>query len=80
MFEKVTRAGSRTLTYVGLAAFAVILGLQAVVFAIWGNDGDPPDAVVVVASVLFWAAVLVGLTVVILGVRRRLAARRGIVS
>ncbi len=70
------KASNRTLTYVGLAALAVILGLQVVIFAIWGDEGDPPDAVVAVAFVLFWSAVLVALTVAVLAVRRRLASRR----
>ncbi len=76
MLHRMTGASNRTLTYVGLAALAVILGLQIVIFAIWGDAGDPPDAVVAIAFVLFWGAVLVGLTVIVLGVRRRLASRR----
>ncbi len=76
MLRRVTGATNRTLTYVGLAALGVILGLQAVIFALWGDDGDPPDAVVAIAFVLFWGAVLVGLTVAYLAVRRRLASRR----
>ena len=71
-----TGASNRTLTYVGLGALAVILGLQVVIFAIWGDKGDPPDAVVGVAFVLFWSAVLVALTVGVVAVRRRLASRR----
>jgi hypothetical protein len=47
-----------------------------VIFAIWGDAGDPPDAFVAVAFVLFWGAVLVGLTVVVLAITRRLASRR----
>jgi hypothetical protein len=76
MLRRVTAATNRTLTYVGLAALAVILGLQGVIFAIWGDDGDPPDVVVAIAFVLFWGAVLVGLTVAALAVKRRLASPR----
>ncbi len=75
MFGRLTGATNRGLTYSGLAASAVMLGLQAVIFAIWGNDGDPPDAVVALASILFWGAGLFGLTVVVLALRR-LASRR----
>ena len=53
MLRRVTGATNRTLTYVGLAALAVIVGLQGVIFAIWGDDGDPPDAVVAIAFVVF---------------------------
>ncbi len=70
-----TEVTNRTLPYVGLGAAAVMLGLQAVIFALWGNDGDPPDAIVVIGTVLFWAAVLVALTVIVLAVRRRLSSR-----
>lgn len=76
MLRRVTQASNRALTYVGLGALAVIVGLQIVIFAIWGDAGDPPDAVVVIAFVLFWGAVLVGLAVLLLAVRRRLASRR----
>ncbi len=74
--RRVTEASSRTLTYVGLGALAVILGLQIVIFAIWGDAGDPPDAVVAIAFVLFWGAVLVALAVLFLGAKRRLRSRR----
>ncbi len=77
MLRRVTEASNRTLTYVGLGALAVILGLQIVIFAIWGDAGDPPDAVVAIAFVLFWGAVLVALAVVFLGAKRRLRSRRG---
>ncbi len=76
MLRRVTEASNRTLTYVGLGALAVILGLQIVIFAIWGDAGDPPDAVVAIAFVLFWGAVLVALAVVVLGAKRRLRSRR----
>lgn len=46
MLRRVTGATNRTLTHVGLAALAVILAVQAVIFALWGDEGDPPDAVV----------------------------------
>ena len=57
MLQRVAGATNRTLTYVGLAALGVITGLQAVIFALWGDDGDPPDAVVAIAFVPFWGAV-----------------------
>ena len=75
MWRAVTGATNRTLTYVGLGAVAVILGIQVVMFALWGNDGDPPDAVVAIAFVLFWGGVVVLLSVAVLAVRRRLASR-----
>ena len=77
MLRRVADASNRTLTYVGLGALAVILGLQIVIFAIWGDAGDPPDAFVAIAFVLFWGAVLVALAVVFLAVKRRLGSRRG---
>ena len=76
MLRRVAQASNRTLTYVGLGALTIILGLQIVIFAIWGDAGDPPDAFVAVAFVLFWGAVLVGVTVVVLAITRRLASRR----
>ncbi len=76
MLRRVTEASNRALTYVGLGALAVIVGLQIVIFTIWGDAGDPPDAVVAIAFVLFWGAVLAALVVVFLGVRRRLGSRR----
>ena len=76
MLGRLTGATTRGLTYSGLAALAVMLGLQASIFAIWGNDGDPPDAVVALAFILFWGACLFGLTVVVLALRRLLASRR----
>jgi ABC-type multidrug transport system permease subunit len=54
-----------------------MLGIQAVIFGVWGNDGDPPDAVVAIAFVIFWSSVLVLLTVIVVAVRRRLALRHG---
>ncbi len=72
----ITGATNRTLTYVGLGAVAVMVGIQAVIFGIWGNDGDPPNAVVALAFVFFWGAVLVLLTVIALAVRRRRASPR----
>jgi hypothetical protein len=74
--RRVTEASNRAPTYVGVGALAVIVGLQIVIFAIWGDAGDPPDAVVAIAFVLFWGAVLAALVVVVLGARRRLASRR----
>lgn len=53
MLRRVTEASNRALTYVGVGALAVIVGLQIVIFAIWGDAGDPPDAVVAIAFVLF---------------------------
>ena len=75
--RSITGATNRTLAYVGLGALVVMLGVQAVIFGIWGDDGDPPDAVVAIAFVLFWSSVLVLLTVIVLAVRRRLALRHG---
>ena len=76
MRDALLGATSRTLTYVGLGSLAVILGVQVVIFAIWGNDGDPPDAAVAIAFVVFWGAVLTLLAVAGLALRRRLASRR----
>lgn len=71
MWRAITEATNRSLAYIALACLAVMLGLQAVIFAIWGNDGDPPDAVVVIASILFWGAALVLVTIAVLALRRR---------
>jgi hypothetical protein len=76
MWHAITGATSRTLTYVGQGSLAVILGVQVLIFALWGNDGDPPNAVVAIAFVLFWGAVLTLLTVAGVALRRRLASRR----
>jgi hypothetical protein len=76
VLRRLTEASNRTLTYVGLGALTVILGLQIVIFAVWGDAGDPPDAVVAVAFVLFWGAVLAELTVIFLAGRRRFTSRR----
>lgn len=76
MLHRLTQASNRALTYLALAALTVILGLQVVIFAIWGDDGDPPDAFVAVAFVLFWGAVLVAFTVAVLAGRRTLGSRR----
>lgn len=48
----------------------------AVVFALFGIDGDPPDAFVIVATLVFWTAVLVAAVAVVLAVRARRATRR----
>ena len=52
-----------------------MLVLQAVLFAIWGEDGDPPNGVVAVAFVIFWGAGLLLLAVAVVGVRRRIGNR-----
>ncbi len=70
-----TRATNRTLAYVALGFVVVIVGLQVVIFAIWGNDGDPPDAVVAAAFVPFWGAILTLIVVAVVAVRRRHAAQ-----
>lgn len=71
MWRAIKKATKRSLAYIALACLAVMLGLQAVIFAIWGNDGDPPDAVVVIASILFWGAALLLVTVAVLALRHR---------
>ena len=76
MLRRVTEASNRALTYVGLGALTVIVGLQIVIFAIWGDAGDPPDAVVAIGFLFFWGAVLVVLGVLVLAVKRRLDSRR----
>ena len=75
MWKAMTRATNRTLAYVALGAVIVIVALQVVIFGIWGDDGDPPDAVVVAAFVLFWGSVLTLIVVAVLAVRRRRASR-----
>lgn len=76
MWHAMLGATSRTLTYVGLGSLAVIVGVQVIIFAIWGNDGDPPNGVVALAFVFFWGAVLTLLTVAGLALRRRLGSGR----
>lgn len=76
MWHAIVGATNRTLTQVGLASLAVLLGVQVLIFAIWGNDGDPPNGVVAMAFVVFWGAVLTLLAVAGLALRRRLASRR----
>ena len=48
----------------------------ALVFALFGTDGDPPDGFVIVATLVFWTAVLVAAVAVVLAVRARRATRR----
>ena len=74
--KAVTEATNRTLAYVALISVTVIVAVQVVIFAIWGNDGDPPNAVVAVGFVLFWGSVLALIVVAVLAVRRRRASRR----
>lgn len=76
MRKVLTGATNRALAYVALGSLAVILGLQAVIFGIWGSEGDPHDAVVAVAFVLFWGSVLTLLVVAIMAARRLRASRR----
>ncbi len=76
MWRVMTEATSRSLGYTALASLAVMLALQAAIFAIWGNDGDPPTAVVVIASTLFWTAAVVLMTVAVLAIRRRRGSPR----
>lgn len=71
MWKAVTQASDRALRRAAMGCVIVILGLQAVIFGIWGNDGDPPDGVVVVGSLLFWASILTLIVVTITIVRRR---------
>ena len=75
MWKAMTRATNRSLAYVALGAVIVIVALQVVIFGIWGDDGDPPDAVVATAFVLFWGSVLTLIVVAVLAVRRRRASR-----
>ncbi|MDQ4098472.1 MAG: hypothetical protein M3144_11475 [Actinomycetota bacterium] len=76
MLRRIGGVSNRALTYVGLGALAVILGLQIVIFSIWGDAGDPPDGFVAVAFVLFWGSVFAAFTVFLLLVRRRALSRR----
>jgi inorganic pyrophosphatase len=76
MWHAMLGATNRTLAYVALGSLAIILGIQVLIFAIWGNDGDPPNVVVAIAFVIFWGAVLTLLVVASLALRRRLASRR----
>ena len=77
MWKAVTGATNRALAHVALAAVVVIVGLQVVIFGIWGDDGDPPNAVVAAAFVLFWGSVLTLIGVaVVFAARRRHGSRQ----
>ena len=69
-------ATNRSLAYVAIGFVAVILGVQAVFFAIWGNDGDPPNAAIAMGFVLFWGSLLGLVLVAVEAVRRRRSSRR----
>ena len=75
MWHALTETTNRGLAYVALGCVVVMLGLQAMIFPIWGNDGDPPNVIVAIVSALFWGAVLVLLVVAVVGVRRRRDSR-----
>jgi hypothetical protein len=53
VWNAISGATNRALAYVALGSVVVIVGLQGVIFGIWGSEGDPPNAVVAVAFVLF---------------------------
>ncbi len=59
-----------------IGAIAVVAIDLALVFALFGMDGDPPDAFVIVATLVFWTAVLVAAVAIVLAVRARRATRR----
>ncbi|MDP8907597.1 MAG: hypothetical protein M3N47_00455, partial [Chloroflexota bacterium] len=54
-----------------IGAIAVVAIDLALVFALFGMDGDPPDAFVIVATLVFWTAVLVAAVAIVLAVRAR---------
>ncbi len=59
-----------------IGAIAVVAIDLALVFALFGMDGDPSDAFVIVATLVFWTAVLVAAVAIVLAVRARLVTRR----
>jgi hypothetical protein len=58
-----------------VGAVIVIVVLQVVILGIWGTEGDPPNAVVAAAFVLFWGSVLTLLVVAVVAARRWHASR-----
>lgn len=71
-----TGPANRTLARISLGLVGIILGLQVVIFGLWGDDGDPPDSVVVGAFVPFWGSIVGLVVVVVVAVRRRLGPAR----
>ncbi len=71
-----TGPANRTLARISLGLVGIILGLQVVIFGLWGNDGDPPDGVVVAAFVLFWGSIVGLAVVVVVALRRRIGSAR----
>lgn len=60
-----------------LVGAVLVMALDlALVFALFGNDGDPPDAFVIVATAVFWTAALVAVTSGVLTLKRYRRARR----
>ncbi len=76
MRHRLADATNRTLAYVAIGFVAVILGIQVVFLAIWGNDGDPPNAAIAVGFVLFWGSLFGLVVVAVEAVRRRRRSRR----
>ena len=75
MWRALSQATNRTLWYIALGALAGIALVQIVTFGIWGDDGSPPDAVVVMAFVVFWSSILALVVVAWEALRRRQARR-----